>query len=123
MKRSRIRPVSAKRQAENRQRQKLRTVLLAERGPWCQAPAITLHASCWGKPELPEVGYVAHQAINSLCTGQWVDMHEVLTRARGGSITDPANILLLCRPCHDWVTTHPREAHAVGLVKNSWEAA
>lgn len=34
------------------------------------------------------------------------DPHELLPRGRGGSITDPENIALLCRPCHDGVTFH-----------------
>lgn len=51
------------------------------------------------------------------------DCHEVLTRARGGSITDPANFRYLGRKCHDWITTHPLEAHAEGYVIHSWEAA
>lgn len=37
------------------------------------------------------------------------DAHELLSRARGGSITDPGNIALLCRGCHDLVTFHHHE--------------
>lgn len=51
-----------------------------------------------------------------------VDVHEVLTRARGGSIYDPTNCLGVCRPCHDWIGDHPLEAAALGLVKHSWAA-
>lgn len=54
------------------------------------------------------------------CMGPF-DFHEVLTRARGGSITDPDNILMVCRFHHDWITDHPVEAAAHGLVRNSWE--
>lgn len=32
------------------------------------------------------------------------DLHELLSRARGGSITDPGNCVPLCRDCHDDVT-------------------
>ena len=42
------------------------------------------------------------------------DVHERLSRARGGSITDVSNLVCLCRPCHDWITTHPLEAEAAG---------
>ena len=45
------------------------------------------------------------------------DLHEVLTRGRGGDPTDPANILLVCRTCHDWITTHELAARAAGLVR------
>lgn len=52
--------------------------------------------------------------------GKWAhDAHEFLSRARGGSITDPDNIILLCRPCHTWVTTHPRDAQAQGWSRSA----
>ena len=47
-------------------------------------------------------------------TGVGLDAHELLSRARGGSITDLANIVLLCRADHQWVTEHPIEAAAEG---------
>lgn len=43
------------------------------------------------------------------------DLHERLSRARGGSITDPDNLIPLCREDHDWVTTHPVEAEREGF--------
>jgi 5-methylcytosine-specific restriction endonuclease McrA len=45
------------------------------------------------------------------------DLHEIRSRARGGSITDPENCLPLCRPCHDYVTTHPLEAQREGFSR------
>ena len=50
------------------------------------------------------------------------DVHEVKTRARGGSITDESNLVCLCRPCHDLITRDPKTAQERGWVKNSWEA-
>jgi 5-methylcytosine-specific restriction endonuclease McrA len=47
------------------------------------------------------------------------DAHEVLSRARGGSITDPANIVPLCRSCHDFVTTHPAQAAEEGWSRSA----
>lgn len=49
------------------------------------------------------------------------DVHEMKTRARGGSITDLDNLALLCRPCHTWVGEHPAEARAQGWLLNSWD--
>lgn len=53
------------------------------------------------------------------CEGTAVDPHEPLTRARGGSITDRANVVLGCRYCHDQVHAHPAEALERGLLRSS----
>jgi hypothetical protein len=56
--------------------------------------------------------------------GRWADdAHEVLTRARGGSITDPDNIRAVCRPCHDAITGEVPWAYEIGFLKHSWEVA
>ena len=49
------------------------------------------------------------------------DIHEVKTRARGGSITDINNLRAVCRKCHNWITGNPQEAHDTGWLKWSWE--
>lgn len=49
------------------------------------------------------------------------DIHEIVSRARGGSILDPRNLAALCRLCHSWVTENPAAAHAEGWSKHSWE--
>ena len=49
------------------------------------------------------------------------DIHEVISRARGGSILDPANLVALCRQCHSFITQNPLVAHAEGWSKHSWE--
>ena len=51
------------------------------------------------------------------CSGPAQDLHEVLSRARGGSPADPENCIPLCRPCHSHVTEHPLEAKEMGLSK------
>jgi 5-methylcytosine-specific restriction endonuclease McrA len=66
-------------------------------------------------------------ASNPICqrcgTKPSTEVHEIKSRARGGSITDPANCVALCGGCHQWITTHPAEATADGWLKNSWDAA
>lgn len=57
---------------------------------------------------------------------RWADdLHERLTRARGGSITDPGNVVPLCRPHHDDLTFKPTSelgwAYDLGLLVHSWE--
>jgi hypothetical protein len=93
-----IAPVSVKRAAENRQRAKMVAELWPER-PCCARP---------GCPRLAD------------------DVHEPLTRARCGSITDPGNAVPLCRECHDEVTFRPESeldwAYECGLLVHSWDA-
>ena len=43
-------------------------------------------------------------------------VHEKLTRARGGSITDEANCVVLCNDCHQWVHGHPAQAAMEGWL-------
>lgn len=78
-------------------RKAFRERILTER-PWCQARL----KGCWGRSS---------------------EVHEVVTRARGGSILDPHNVLALCHWCHCWVTEHPLEAHSLFLVRHGWEKA
>jgi 5-methylcytosine-specific restriction endonuclease McrA len=49
------------------------------------------------------------------------DIHELKSRARGGSITDVDNLVALCRLCHIWVTQNPQLAKEQGWLKSSWE--
>jgi hypothetical protein len=88
---------SSKARAIAAARTSIRLELLAQRGGACEGCPVTPAGST---PERP-----------------WTDMHEVLTRARGGNPTDPNNILCLCRDCHAWVTTHETDARKLGLVR------
>jgi 5-methylcytosine-specific restriction endonuclease McrA len=48
--------------------------------------------------------------------------HELKSRAQGGSITDPANIILLCNPCNTWCEDNPREAAEQGWkISRKWD--
>jgi hypothetical protein len=49
------------------------------------------------------------------------DVHEPLTRARGGSITDPTNALVICRACHDWIHGNPAASLELGLLRSGYE--
>lgn len=50
-----------------------------------------------------------------------VDIHEIKTRARGGSILDEQNLLAVCRfPCHSRITDKSRDGEWCGLVLPSW---
>jgi hypothetical protein len=91
--------MSAKRARENRQRRQMVAALYPER-PHCARP---------------------------VCPRMADDLHEPLTRGRGGSITDPENQVPLCRPCHDEVTFTPESelgwAYDLGILVHSWGGA
>jgi hypothetical protein len=95
---SALNPVSKKRQRENRERNAmLRSMFPEPENVMCVVPG---------------------------CCNRADDPHEPLTRARGGSITDPTNIAPLCRPHHREITdTEPEWAYALGLLKHSWDVA
>lgn len=94
-----MRRVSAKRAALQRDRQATVQAVL-DRDRACRAASLVPEVRCWGP----------------------LDVHEILTRARGGSITDPDAALALCRNHHDWVHNHPVVAHERGLLAHSWDA-
>jgi hypothetical protein len=56
------------------------------------------------------------------CFDEAVDVHEILTRGRGGDFLDENNCVCLCRVCHRWVTDHPLEAEELGFVKSAYSA-
>ena len=89
-----MRAVSKKRARLNRIRRKLVQPILTEGRP-CEAQFVG-------------------------CSGAAVDPHEVKTRARGGSIIDQANIVFLCRFCHDLITGESNWAVRHGWVVSSW---
>lgn len=94
LRRTKLRQVSKARKAENRIRRAVVIELFPER-PQCAAPG---------------------------CPRPADDVHEPLMRSRGGSITDPANMTPLCRPCHTEITdTQPAWAYEAGLLRHSWD--
>jgi len=98
MKRSPLRPRSKKRQALMVQRRKLIAELMELRDHRCEA------------------------RLNG-CSHFAVDVHEKLRRSQGGAIvdTDYSNFMILCRPCHTWITDHPKEAFKLGFAKHAWD--
>lgn len=97
-----LKAVSKKRAKVNRERTKVTKQVLAA-NPRCQAgQAIRPHDT-------------KHK-----CHGWAVDIHEPLTRARGGSIVDPSNMVAVCRACHDWIHNNPATATTAGLLVSAY---
>lgn len=57
-----------------------------------------------------------------LCSGSAapVDVHEILPRSAGGSITDRANCVAVCRACHRFIHGNPKLARAAGLLRSRY---
>lgn len=92
---TRLQPVSAKRRQENRERRAMANARWPDgERPRCARP---------GCPRLAD------------------DLHEILSRARGGSITDETNTVPLCRQCNHDATRDPEDMITAGLVRHSWE--
>jgi len=54
------------------------------------------------------------------CYRRAIEVHEPLTRARGGSILSEENGLAVCRHCHSQVHNHPAEANERGFLGSRW---
>jgi hypothetical protein len=99
--------------------------LLTER-PMCEAGAKIAAAYAYSKTSLsyalsrsptgrPIQITTSQGKLVLICTGNSVDVHEILPRSAKGSILDEANLLCVCRPCHEWITLRANEAMALGL--------
>jgi len=60
------------------------------------------------------------QAQIYACTYHATDVHEIVSRGRGGSPYDPDNCLSLCRSCHRYITENPEWATAHGFLLPAW---
>ena len=97
MNRTRLKPVSKKRRDENKQRR------------------VNLHAAFGEHPRCVLCEPLRAHGVETGCSGMADDGDEILRRSAGGSITDPANVRPVGRPCHRWATEHPAEMRAWGL--------
>lgn len=79
---------------------------LLRRRQWCEAHAVLLELALISGP------------LRALA----VDVHELVRRSQGTPIVpsqglDETDVLCVCRRCHDWITTHPRDAVSLGLAR------
>lgn len=63
----------------------------------------------------------AHPVCERCGSQRSSDVHEIVSRARGGSIVDRSNLVALCRQCHSFITQNPLIAEHEGWSKHSWE--
>lgn len=95
-------PMSARTKARIPERQRCREQVWERAGGRCEALAILPHV-CQGPGPL--------------------QVHEPLTRARGGDPLDPDQCLLVCPWSHRWIHAHPAQSIPLGLLKHSWDVA
>ncbi len=108
---------SAKRAAIADERRAFVARILSER-PQCEARNYLrpIVAGLEDRDQLRVVGVLRR------CTWKATEVHELLSRARGGSIVEDANVASLCHWCHGWVTENPRLATMAGLQRSRWSA-
>ena len=56
--------------------------------------------------------------VEGVCLGRGDQAHHKRRRSQGGQDT-PANLLWICRACHDWCHRYPAQAKALGLLEFS----
>lgn len=95
---TRLQPVSAKRRALGPERMATRNAVFERAAGICEART-------------------------ERCTYFGCDVHEIKTRARGGSITDERNCLLLCRECHSKITVEISFATEHGFIVSTYATA
>ncbi len=109
-----LRRVSKKRALLNRKRADFVKWELGER-PWCEAgDAIRLH-------RMQSFGIEYGKRLDKgsyACSRRSTELHEPLTRARGGDILDKYNTVAICRNCHNWIHDHPDSATKLGLLRS-----
>lgn len=87
MKRTRLRPISKKRQAALKEYYKVRLAYL------------------WDNPTC--------EVCQESCA---TEIHHKLPRGRGGKLSDLNNFLAVCRACHTFITDHPQWAVEKGYT-------
>jgi hypothetical protein len=75
--------------------------------------------NCEAGPIISKFYETSPLLVKYKCNNNAVDIHEPLTRARGGSIVDVDNSMAVCRMCHDWIHRNPQLAADLHLLKRS----
>ena len=85
------------------------------------------HQACQGPTYMrTDVGCTELQLLQRAkaagrCLGIATELHEKKKRSRGGSPIDAANVVPLCRRCHEFTERYPVLATKLGLLIPSWQ--
>jgi hypothetical protein len=55
---------------------------------------------------------------NPRCGNRAEDLHEIVRRSQGGSITDETNTIPVCRPCNSALADGPAWGYKAGLIRH-----
>jgi 5-methylcytosine-specific restriction endonuclease McrA len=80
------------------------------------AEMLALHPWCTACPV-----FAKHDGLVTYTRHPSRDIHELVRRSQGGSVTDPDNCIAVCRPCHTRIGENPQLAFDLGLAKRSRE--
>lgn len=118
VKRSRLRPISARRARENVERAKV-VAELRETRKGCEGMRL-LRLAAHGANATDQPAYVT--ALRSCNPWQQrLQPHEPLKRSRrSGGLADPARIMMLCDSCHAFTESEVRLSTEAGLLIPSW---
>ena len=107
-----MKPISAKRQALNKERKRILEEHFGPRDEW----HCTFHDYAYGfRDEIDLTDFN--------CFG-FVNAHEILKRSRSrkdSNLLDVEGVALLCDFHNGWVERFPDLSHEMGLAKHSWE--
>lgn len=101
LRRTRLRRVSVKREADLREYFRVRRAYL-DANPWCEAGTVITRAklpTCYSVPR---------------CEAKAAEVHH--TRGRGPHLCDVATFCAVCRTCHRWIHEHAQKARDLGLL-------
>jgi 5-methylcytosine-specific restriction endonuclease McrA len=87
---------SAKTKEKDKEREKVRRIVMKRDMGLCQAKFL----------------------LGSIPCSSILDIDEIIPRGRGGNYLDPNNCQVLCRAHHRWKHDHPAEAEKLGLTKS-----
>ncbi len=102
LRRSRIKPMSKKRQRESKAYSLLRAAFL-ENKPKCEA---CFHVTGYGMFTAKGRDMLANRSC---------DVHHIRGRT-GGNYLNTDTWLAVCRKCHNWIHNHPQDARMIGLL-------
>lgn len=101
---SRLNPIAKRKQSKARKDAQWRRAFLLDNS-WCEIGPVLFN-------EVRGRAWLMTFPCGILAT----EPHEIVKRSRGGSITDPDNILATCRDCHQFTEVYPSLATQYGLL-------